>query len=207
MVDPDVLETLKPESLAALTPRIQNGDILLCSGHDAFSRLIGWSTKSPWTHVALAYHSPSLGGIMVFEAVQKIGVRTVPITTFLRQSSTGKTPYPGKIVLARHDDFAKAHGKAESETAKKFADYAVAKFGQPFSGLEVAKIGLRIALGRFERRLPKTLGPKDEFICSEYVARCFAAVGIKIHWDRLGFIAPADFANDPKVKAIAQFKV
>jgi hypothetical protein len=206
VVDPDVLKTLKPESLAALTPRIQDGDILLCSGNDAFSRLIGWSTKSPWTHVALAYHSPSLGGIMVFEAVQKIGVRTVPIATFVRQSSTGKTPYPGKIVLARHADFAKAHGEKESEMAKKFADFAVAKFGQPFSGLEVAKIGLRIALGRFERQLPKTLGPKDEFICSEYVARCFAAVGIKIQWDRLGFIAPADFANDPKVKAIARFK-
>lgn len=206
MVDPDVLKTLKPQSLTALAPHIHDGDILLCSGHDAFSRLIGWSTKSPWTHVAVAYHWPSLGRIMVFEAVAKIGVRTVPMATFLRQSSSGVTPYPGKIVLARHADFAKAHGRGDSPAARKFADFAVDKFGQPFSGREVAKIGLRICLGRFERHMPRSLGPQDEFICSEYIARCFAAVGIEIEWDKLGFIAPADFANDPKIEAIARFR-
>jgi hypothetical protein len=31
-------------------------------------------------------------------------------------------------------------------------------------------------------------------------------VGIDIPWDGLGFIAPADFALDPQVRAIAQFK-
>jgi hypothetical protein len=54
--------------------------------------------------------------------------------------------------------------------------------------------------------MPKFLGAKDAFICSEYAARCFAAVGIEIEWDGRGFIAPASFASDPKVKAIAQFR-
>jgi hypothetical protein len=31
-------------------------------------------------------------------------------------------------------------------------------------------------------------------------------VGIEIPWDGLGFIAPADFARDPKTRAIAQIK-
>jgi hypothetical protein len=54
--------------------------------------------------------------------------------------------------------------------------------------------------------MPKFMGPKNAFICSEYAAKCFEAVGIEIEWDGRGFIAPADFANDPNVKAIAQFK-
>jgi hypothetical protein len=206
MVDDDALKSLKPESLTAVAPRIRDGDLLLCSGHDAFSRLIGWSTGSPWTHVALAWRWPSLGRIMIFEAVQKIGVRTVPMATFLRQSSSGARPYPGKIVLARHQDFAKAHGAGEGAGAKRFADFAVDRFGDRFSAMEVAKIGLRISLGALGRKMPRSLGPRDEFICSEYVAQCFAAIGIQIAWDREGFIAPADFANDPKVKAVARLR-
>ncbi|HXV00081.1 MAG TPA: hypothetical protein VG166_06260 [Caulobacteraceae bacterium] len=206
MVDADVLKSLKPESLTGIAPRIRDGDLLLCSAHDPFSRLIGLSTHSPWTHVALAWRWPSLGRIMVFEAVQKIGVRTVPMATFLRQSSTGVKPYPGKIVLARHRDFAKAHGGGEGARARRFADFAVDKLGDPFSPIEVAKIGVRIGVGALGRKMPRSLGPRDEFICSEYVARCFAAIGIQIAWDKEGFIAPADFANDPKVAAIARFR-
>ena len=40
-----------------------------------------------------------------------------------------------------------------------------------------------------------------------YVAKCLTAAGIDVCWDGRGFIAPADFAQDPKIKAIAQIKV
>jgi len=49
--------------------------------------------------------------------------------------------------------------------------------------------------------------PANEFICSEFVAAAYWAAKVKVPWDGLGFIAPADFANDPKVKAIAQVDV
>jgi hypothetical protein len=55
-------------------------------------------------------------------------------------------------------------------------------------------------------RTPSRLAPRDEFICSEYVAKCLARVGIDIAWDGVGFIAPADFARDPKMRAIARFE-
>ncbi len=54
--------------------------------------------------------------------------------------------------------------------------------------------------------MPKSLGPRREFICSEYVAKCFETIGVEIQWDGLGFIAPADFARDPRTKAIARFR-
>jgi hypothetical protein len=205
-IQDSVLKTLAPEPVAAIARRIRDGDIFLCSGNDPFSRLIGWATKSPWTHVALAYRWPELDRIMVFESVQKLGVRTVPLATFISQSSTGKKPYPGKIILARHDSYAAKAGKTGSAAMKRFADFGVDRFGQPFAAMEIVKIAVRICLGRLNREMPKSLGPKNEFICSEYAAKCFAAAGIEIPWDGLGFIAPCDFALDPNIRALAQFQ-
>jgi hypothetical protein len=54
--------------------------------------------------------------------------------------------------------------------------------------------------------MPLAMSARNEFICSEYVARCFQTIGIEIAWDGLGFIAPGDFALDPKIDAVAQFK-
>jgi hypothetical protein len=204
-IEDDFLRTSRPEPLSAIASRIRDGDLLLCSGNDPFSRLIGWSTSSPWTHIALAYRWPSLGRIMVFESVQTIGVRTVPIAKFVSQSSTGQRPYPGKIILARHDDLSERsalHGAALS----RLVDFAVDRLGDRFASSEIVKIAARICFGRFGGKMPKALGPRDEFICSEYVAKAFEAIGAEVAWDGLGFIAPADFARDPRTRGIAQFK-
>ena len=123
-IDDDVLTKLKPEPYDVIARRIRDGDILLCSGNDPFSRLIGWATKSPWTHVALAYRWPSLGRIMVFESVQQLGVRAVPLQKFISQSSSGRKPYPGKIILARHEEYA-------AKSARRFI--AAEPWAPPFS--------------------------------------------------------------------------
>ena len=202
-ISDDVLKELPPLPLNEISGRIRDGDLLLCSGDDPFSRLIGWSTKSPWTHIAIAYRWPEIGRIMVFESVERIGVRAVPLQSFISRSSEGKEPYPGKIILARHSAVAEELGYAG---AVRLADFAVDRFGYPFAAREIARIGLRILLGAANVRLPRSLGPKDEFICSEYVGRCLEEIGIKIPWDGLGFIAPGDFADCPEVHALAQFK-
>ena len=205
-IDDNVLKTLKPEPLSALAGRVRDGDILLCSATDPFSRLIRWSTKSPWSHVALAYRWRSVSRIMVFEAVQTIGVHAVTLDRFISQTSTGQKPYPGNIILARHEAYADKGGAAGGAAMNRLADFAVDRFGDRFDGLEILKIAARIIFGHTGRKMPKFLGPKRAFICSEYAAKCFEAVGIEIKWDGRGFIAPASFASDPAVKAIAQFE-
>src|SRR4051794_2762342 len=98
----DIFETMPAEDLAAIEPRVLDGDILMCAATDLGSRVISWSTRSRWTHVALAYRWPSLGRIMAFESVHTIGVRAIPLATFIERTSSGVAPYPGKIILARH---------------------------------------------------------------------------------------------------------
>src|SRR5450432_1271050 len=196
----DVLTDLGPEALPVIGPKVRDGDILLCAAKDPFSRLIGWSTKSPWSHVAIAYRWPAVDRLLAFECVQRIGVHAVSIERFISQTSSGGRPYPGKIILARHADAPGAKALAP------LVDYAVDCMGDRFSPGEIVKIATRITVGRLNRHMPKALEAKDEFICSEYVAKCFEKIGIKIKWDGLGFIAPADFALDTKVRAVARFK-
>lgn len=51
----DVFRTLPAQSYATLRPQIQNGDIVLFSGPELFSRAIQWATKSPWSHVGFIF--------------------------------------------------------------------------------------------------------------------------------------------------------
>ena len=195
-----MLTQLPLESLAAVAPRMRDGDILLCSATDPFSRLIGWSTKSPWSHVALAYAWPETRRILAFECVQHLGVHAVAIERFISQTSSGAHPYPGKIVLARH------RGTPSADALKPLSDFAIDAMGARFSPIEIARIAARIALGRIERADAGAGHGENEFICSEFADQCLQTVGVHIQWDGLGFIAPADFALDPDVEAIAQFQ-
>ena len=204
-ISDDVLTTLTAQPFERISRRIRDGDVLLCAATDIGSRLIGWSTRSQWTHIAMAYRWPSLNRVMAFESVHTIGVRAVPLASFVKRTSSGVTPFPGEIILARHEDFADRKNDHDGDAIRKLGDFAVDRFGDPFAGDEILKIAARIMLGRTKTRTPKRLEPKNEYICSEYVAKCFEIVGIDIAWDGDGFIAPADFARDPKVHAVARF--
>jgi hypothetical protein len=200
----DVLRTLKPQPYAVVRKLVQDGDLFLCQGRDPFSKLIQWSTKSPWSHIAIAFRIETLDRVIVIESVEKIGVRAVALSEFCSRDSEGTSPYPGKIVLARH----KAFGAMTK--IKPMAKFAFDHLGCRFAPGEIAKIGFRIAEAKFRgehHQMPEILIPHDEFICSEFVAAAFKAAKVAVPWDGLGFIAPSDFADDPKIEAIAQVDV
>jgi hypothetical protein len=205
-ISDSVLTKLPAQSYATISKKVRDGDILLCAAHDPFSRIIGWSTKSPWSHVALAWRWPAVGRHIVLECVQQLGVRAVPLDRFIRETSSGQKPYPGKIILARHRILGEGSAQEQAARASDLAKFAIDRIGDRFSSAEVLKIALRIVVGRLDIHMPKSLGPNDEFICSEFVAKCFERINIQIQWDGLGFIAPADFADDPNVGAVARFR-
>ena len=196
---------MSAEPLSDIEARIEDGDILLCTATDLGSRVISWATRSRWTHVALAYRWDSLGRVMALESVHTRGVRAVPLAQFIQRTSSGVTPYPGKIVLARHDDF-QPFVEDNSDAKQRLGEFAVDRLGKPFATREIVKIALRVMFGRSKLHAPAAIAPDDEFICSEYVAKCLEQVGIRIPWDGLGFISPGDLAADPKVRALARFQ-
>lgn len=203
----DALETNAPVPYAELQDRVRDGDIVLCQGRDPFSRLIRWSTRSPWSHVGLVFRIDSLKRVIVVEAVEKIGVRAVSLVDFLSRDSEGTSPYPGKILLARHDLLSGADGDKASVHA--LAAFAFDRLGCRFAPGEIGKIALRIAHARLfgDRRTPRMLLPDDEFICSEFVAAAYDKAGLRIPWDGLGFVAPCDIAKDPRLQPVAQADV
>lgn len=202
----DVLQTFPPRPYEEVRKLVRDGDIVLCQGRDPFSKLIRWSTESPWSHIAIAFRIDSLDRVVVIEAVEKIGVRCVELSEFVSRDSNGTSPYPGKILLTRHEDIS---GDVEDPSLRAMAKFAFDHLGCRFAPVEIAKIGMRIAEARLfgAHHTPKMLIPDDEFICSEFVAKAFEQAKIKVPWDGLGFIAPSDFANDPKIRPLAQVDV
>ena len=205
MTIPDsVLGDLAPLPYHILRPQIRDGDLMLCSAHDLGARAISWATRSIWSHVAIAFRLDELDRVLILEAVPKIGVRAVPLSDFIARTSSGTHPYPGRIVIARHREIDRAADGVGLMT--RMQEFAFDRLGAKFSNTENVKIALRIALGRLALRMPPRLAPDDEYICSEYVAGCYESVGLRIHWDGRGFIAPANIADDPQVEAVAQIR-
>ena len=180
-IDCDALQKLRPQAYAAIRDDVRDGDLLFCSATDGFSRLIRWATKSPWSHVAIAYRLEEIDRVHGYLEVvwRKIGVRAVPLSTFISRTSTGVHPYPGKILLARHAAMA---AKSRRKPWKKIADFAFDRLGDQFSPGEIAKIALSHRhLGRcFSGACIPTSAPRmSSFARSMLLVRCFKTVGVE----------------------------
>ncbi len=200
-VPASALTDLPPLTYAELRAQVRTGDIAICSGTQLFSRAIRWATGSPWSHVALILRVEEIDRVFVLEAVERIGVRMLPLSRFVIEDSARHRPYPGDIVIARHADFGE---RATPAALAKMLLFATDRLGAPFDLRDMTKITLRVLAGRFGIDLPRMLRSTDEFICSEYVACCLAQVGIEVQWDGHGFIGPSDFARDPQIDPVAR---
>jgi len=200
-VDQSHLTAFPPKPYHEVRALVRDGDILLCSATDPMSRIIQWATRSPWSHVAIAFRMEELDRVLVLEAVERIGVRCIPLSTFVSRTSGGVTPYPGQILLARH---AALEAGAVANPIARMSGFAFDRLGAPFSPAEIMRIGLRILMGRLGRNMPRPLTRREEFICSEYVAGCFQSLDLDIPWDGLGFLAPANIAAHDDIQAVAQ---
>ncbi len=197
--------TDRAEPYARARAKIQSGDILLCSGSGVFSRMIQAGTKSVWSHVGFVMRLDAVDRVMVLESLEPLGVRTVPLSKYLNDYDSEGNGYPGGLAIARHDDFAR---KATPAKLKKFAQFGMDLFGYPYDKKEIAKIAARIAgsylpFSSDDRRAIKR---DRDYICSEYLWECYRSLGINVTYDRRGFVAPADFARDKKVKLVTVLK-
>jgi hypothetical protein len=192
----DVFPTLEIKAYEQLRKQVKSGDILLCSGNSFFSNMIKQATNSIWSHVGFILRLDVIDRILVLESVESIGVRAVPLSSYMRDyNGTGKS-YPGKVMIARHQDMKQEH---IANLSKKALDL----LGYPYAMDQVVKIPARIGAGTLGLNHLESAPPQKEFICSEYAYVCFKSVGITIDYNPLGFISPADFARCEKVKPIS----
>lgn len=189
---------LKPVQYKNIRSTIEDGDILLCSGNGWFSKSIQSVTNSPWSHVGFLYWWHEMDRLMVMESVESIGVRTVPLSSYFKDYDTDGNPYPGGFVVIRHDDFNAKFNKLRKE---KLGQFAASRLGYSYDNDEIAKIAARILASVIGfRATKKELSHDEEYICSEFVHRCYKEVGISIKHNKKGFIAPSDFSRDKKMK-------
>lgn len=188
--------TMQSLSLEQAAPLIQSGDIMLCSGSALFSTLIKNATNSQWSHVGLVFRLAELGQLMVLESVETIGVRAVPLSSYISNYNGSGKGYDGKILIARHQQF-------KSDYIVALAEKAVSLLGDPYNTDDIIRIAARVGMKGFGFTSGSNeIQPQREFICSEYVYTCFKSVGIAIPYDPMGFIAPADIADCPDVMPI-----
>lgn len=189
--------TLATKTYQSIRPDLRSGDILLCSGTSFISTLIQKATHSVWSHVAFILKLEAINRIMVLESVESIGIRTVPLSSYIENYNGSGTGYPGKVLIARHQEF-------NSSLIKNLSQNAVDLLGYPYDTQEILRIAGRIS-SKFLGFTPPTanvIGQDNAYICSEYAYVCYESVGINIQYDQNGYVTPADFAKTQEINGL-----
>ncbi|HWB10706.1 MAG TPA: YiiX/YebB-like N1pC/P60 family cysteine hydrolase [Pirellulales bacterium] len=184
------LAALPVQSYATLREGLRSGDLLFCSGNYTVSKLIERGTKSPWSHVGIILRADRINRVLLLESVEDVGVRLAPVSKYLTDYQDGK-PYDGAVAVARHDNLTDADVTAMTQ-------FGVDQLTLPYDNEEIGEIVARIALGIGRRTA--TSG----YICSELVAACFDAAGIRIASDPGGFTTPEDVWVDPHISLLGR---
>ncbi len=63
---------------------IRNGDMLMARGSYMFSKPIQKATNSYWSHVEFVMRLDEIDRVMVLESIEGKGVRTVPLSEYVK---------------------------------------------------------------------------------------------------------------------------
>jgi hypothetical protein len=168
----------------AVRTNIMDGDILLFRGKSWISRLIGWATRSPYSHAGILawWH----GRLMVLEAVSNGVVAS-------RMSIVVQT-YSGRVELWTTD------GQLVRPEVIRAAQILL---GKRYSKLKLLYNLRRLLLGRRRDEPADPDAPPEDFVCSEFVSRVWRAGGIDLSHDSPDlYTKPADIARSPNLRKV-----
>ena len=183
--------------------QLRTGDVVLFHSTALGSLATELGTHSLWSHAAMVWRLPDVDRVLLLESMDTVGVRVMPMSTRIDGCAAAPTPYHGGLLVLRHPDLPE---QIDPKKLRAMTQFALDRVGFPYSFSELHQIALRIALGIVGKILKGRLEPKNQFICSEYVAKCLEVIGVEIAPNIEGFIAPADLANDVKVTAVFSLK-
>jgi hypothetical protein len=150
----------------------------------------------------MIYRDEKLQRILVFESVESVGVRAVPLSHYLENYNGSGMSYPGTICIARHDNFSRVGESGRVQLGQ----FAIDRLGYNYDHAEITRILARIMTGalKFAASEMAELEQDDNFICSEYLHMLMGAVQIDFEYDERGFITPGNIMDDDKVRLLAQ---
>lgn len=165
---------------------LRTGDVVFCSGSYAFSGVIQSLTKSVWSHVAVVYKDEELGRVLMLEAEPQIGIRLIPLSTYLHDYKGSKRPYKGQMVIARlHQDLPK-------EQLNRGVSFGLDALTRPYDNYEIFRIMIRILFRISKRERNRS------YICSELVRDVFAKSGVIIQYKDT-YISPNHIWMDERI--------
>lgn len=165
---------------------LKTGDIVFCSGSYAFSGVIQNLTKSVWSHVAIVYKDEDLGRVLMLEAEPYVGIRMIPLSTYLHDYKGSKRPYKGQMVIARlHQDLPK-------EQLNRGISFGLDALTRPYDNYEIFRIMMRILFRITKRERNRS------YICSELVRDVFAKSGVIIQYKDT-YISPNHIWVDERI--------
>jgi hypothetical protein len=173
--------------------------ILLFHGGTAPDDMIEYFTGSPWCHSGMIWRIDAIARVMLLEAVDKFGVRSTRLSRTVNGFQGVSPPYPGRLLVARHSQLP---FPLLNDRATAMMDYALDHLGFPYANQEIVEIAERIGAHLADLVLPGVVSSSTSFICSQYVAECLRAAGVTFAFNKEGFIAPADIADNPAVEAV-----
>lgn len=166
---------------AEVRARIRDGDVLCFRGRAALSKLIMRLSHGQFSHGALAFWWGDR--LMVLQAELGPGVQAVPVSR-----AVGR--YDGLVEwFTLRDEF------RSTERIDALRRVAQMRLGDPYSTVDLVGVGLHYAIGT---PLPKTTSSEHEFVCSQYVAYCYAHVGLDLAPAKPDIgTTPEDLARSP----------
>lgn len=166
---------------------IKTGYVFFSSGSYTFSGIIQRLTKSVWSHVAIVYKDEQLGRVMILEAEPYVGIRLIPLSTYLRDYKGKRKPYKGQIVIG------KLNFDLEQEKLNKAISFGLDSLTRPYDNWEIMRIMSRILfrIGKREKN--------RSYICSELVRDCFAKAGVIFKYNDT-YISPQEIWKDARIE-------
>ncbi len=166
---------------------LRTGHIFFSSGSYTFSGIIQRLTKSAWSHVAIVYKDYELGRVMILEAEPRVGIRLIPLSSYIRDYKGKRRPYKGQVVLA------KLNFELEKEKLNKAISFGLDELTRPYDNWEIIRIMTRILFRIGKREKNKS------YICSELVRDAFAKAGVIFPFNDT-YISPQEIWKDPRVE-------
>jgi len=199
----DEFKAMPVQAYSDVRESLRTGDILLFHSLTFGSELTEYFTQSLWSHAAFIWRLADVDRVMLLESIDKVGVRMMPMSTRIDGCAAAPVAYNGGLLVLRHPDLPET---IAPEKLKAMTQFALDRVGYPYSQDELDQIMIRIGLALAGQIVTGRLDPQNQFICSEYVAKCLDTIGIEIAVDKEGYIAPADIANDPKILGLYSLK-